>query len=184
MPARLKKDYINELKKFKESGKHRLIGKTVTTIGLKKDKSEFPFEMSLSAWKSEQKTYFTSIIRDITELKASQNRIDKLYRLYATLSQINQSIVRIKSNKELFQTICSVCVKYGKFRMAWIGLIDQKTGNIKPVTYSGHEDGYLKKISMNIKESPSLDKPTIMAINKGEFTIIEDIEKDLNRSMA
>ena len=122
-----------------------------------------------------------AFVRDITANKIAEERIDKLYRLYATLSQIDQAIVRIKSNNELFQVICEICVEYGKFQMAWIGLINPKTGNIKPVTYSGHEDGYLKKISMNIKESPSLHKPTIMAIDEGEFSVSEDIDKDLNR---
>jgi PAS domain S-box-containing protein len=73
MPERFKKNYLNELEKFKKSGQHRLMGKTVTTTGLKKDKNEFPFEMSLSAWKSEGKTYFTSIIRDLTERKKAEN---------------------------------------------------------------------------------------------------------------
>ncbi|WP_052374118.1 PAS domain S-box protein [Methanobacterium sp. SMA-27] len=73
MPERFKKNYLNELEKFKKSGQHRLMGKTVTTTGLKKDQNEFPFEMSLSAWKSEGKTYFTSIIRDLTERKKAEN---------------------------------------------------------------------------------------------------------------
>jgi len=120
------------------------------------------------------------IFQDITERISTQERIDKLYRLYTTLSQINQSIVRIKSRKELFKTICNVCVEYGKFQMAWIGIIDDQTGNIIPVEYSGDEKGYLKKISLNIKESPSLHKPSFMSIEKGECNVIDDIEKDLN----
>jgi PAS domain S-box-containing protein len=120
------------------------------------------------------------IFQDITERISTQERIDKLYRLYTTLSQINQSIVRIKSRKELFKTICNVCVEYGKFQMAWIGIIDDQTGNIIPVEYSGDEKGYLKKISLNIKESPSLHKPSLMSIEKGECNVIDDIEKDLN----
>src|SRR5664280_2376987 len=75
MPTRYQKNYLIALQNFKESGKHRIIGKTVTTIGLKKDKSEFPFEMSLSTWKSEQKTYFTSIIRDLSERKKAEKEL-------------------------------------------------------------------------------------------------------------
>ena len=75
MPTRYQKNYLIALQNFKESGKHRIIGKTMTTIGLKKDKSEFPFEMSLSTWKSEQKTYFTSIIRDLSERKKAEKEL-------------------------------------------------------------------------------------------------------------
>ncbi len=75
MPDRFRKNYLNELNNFKRSGQHRLIGRTVVTTGLKKDDTEFPFEMSLSAWKSEDKIYFTSIIRDITERKKAENAL-------------------------------------------------------------------------------------------------------------
>jgi PAS domain S-box-containing protein len=122
-----------------------------------------------------------AFIRDITESKNAKVRINKLYRLYATLNQINQSLARIKDRKELFRIICKICVEYGKFQMAWIGLIDPKSGDIKPVTYYGHEDGYLKNISINIKDTPSLHKPSVMAINKGEFIIVENLEEDWDR---
>lgn len=75
MPERFRKNYIQELERFKKSGEHRLIGKTVSTIGLKKDGTEFPFEMSLSSWKSREKTYFTSIIRDITEKREGEEKL-------------------------------------------------------------------------------------------------------------
>jgi PAS domain S-box-containing protein len=75
MPERLRKNYTQELEKFKETGEHRLIGKTVSTTGLKKDGTEFPFEMSLSSWKSGEKTYFTAIIRDITEKREGEEKL-------------------------------------------------------------------------------------------------------------
>lgn len=75
MPERFRKNYTQELEKFKESGEHRLIGRTVSTTGLKKDGTEFPFEMSLSSWKSGEKTYFTSIIRDITEKREGEEKL-------------------------------------------------------------------------------------------------------------
>lgn len=75
MPERYRDNYLHELERFKKSGKHRLIGKTVTTTGLKKNGTEFPFEMSLSSWKSAENTYFTSIIRDLTEKKKAEEEL-------------------------------------------------------------------------------------------------------------
>ena len=123
-----------------------------------------------------------AFIRDITESKNTKERINKLYRLYATLSQINQSVMRIKDRKKLFKTICDICIEYGKFEMAWIGLIDPESGNISPVIHCGDEDGYLENISININDTPSLHKPSVMAIDKGEFSVGEDLEKDLDRN--
>ncbi|HHY00804.1 MAG TPA: PAS domain S-box protein [Methanothermobacter sp.] len=75
MPERFRKNYTNELERFKKYAEHRLIGKTVSTIGLKKDGVEFPFEMSLSSWKSGDHTFFTAIIRDITEKKEAEEKL-------------------------------------------------------------------------------------------------------------
>jgi PAS domain S-box-containing protein len=66
IPEGHKNEHINGMKSFKSGQLHRT-GKTSMAIGLKKDGTEFPCEMSLSAWKSGENTYFTSIIRDLTE---------------------------------------------------------------------------------------------------------------------
>ena len=42
MPERFKKKYLEELRKYKKSGKHRLVGKTVSTNGLKKRWNRIP----------------------------------------------------------------------------------------------------------------------------------------------
>lgn len=75
MPERFRKNYTKELERFKKDGKHRLMGKTVVTTGLKKDGTEFPFEMSLSSWKSGEETFFTAIIRDLTEKKEAEDKL-------------------------------------------------------------------------------------------------------------
>ena len=101
MPRRLRNTYIKELQRFKESGKHRLIGKTVETTGLKKDGTEFPFEMSLSSWKSGQKIFFTSIIRDLTEKKKTESEIKKQIILTTSINKILQDSLTVQKNDEV-----------------------------------------------------------------------------------
>ncbi|MCE5214542.1 MAG: PAS domain S-box protein, partial [Methanobacterium sp.] len=85
MPDRLKNDYLEGLKIYKESGEHRRLGRTLKTKGLRKDGTEFPFEMSLSAWKSSGRIFFTSIIRDIIERKKAEQALKKSERLLADM---------------------------------------------------------------------------------------------------
>ncbi len=119
------------------------------------------------------------ILTDITLRIQNEEKIERLSKLYNTLSQINQSIVRIKDREELFKAICKIFVEQGKFKMVWIGLVDPKTGNVNPVAHYGYEDGYLEKISININDRASKGKPTILAIKEGRVVVIEDIKKEL-----
>ena len=47
-------------------------------LGLRKDGREFPAELSFSTWKMKDDLYFTVIVRDITERKKAQERMEKL----------------------------------------------------------------------------------------------------------
>ena len=58
---------------------------------------------------------------DITERKQKEIRISQLNRLYATLSQINQVIVRIDDQDALFKAVCNMAIEFGQYRMAWVG---------------------------------------------------------------
>ncbi len=71
------------------------------------------------------------ISRDITALHHAEQEIRRLSDLYATLSQINQAIVRINSRQELLDEVCRVTAHYGGFRLAWVGWIDPQTRQVR-----------------------------------------------------
>ncbi len=66
------------LKRYLDTGVARVIGKRLELIGRRKDASELPIEMSLSTWETEKGSFFSSIIRDITERKATEDKINTL----------------------------------------------------------------------------------------------------------
>lgn len=67
---------------------------------------------------------------DITQHKESEAKINKGKNLYAFLSHINQSIVHIKNKKELFKNVCQIAIRFGGFKMAWIGMFDRPSHTI------------------------------------------------------
>jgi len=75
MPKRFRVAHTAGLRHARESGQHHFIGKTVELMGLHKDGHEFPLELSLGAWTSGDKTYFSGIINDITERKAYEESL-------------------------------------------------------------------------------------------------------------
>lgn len=76
MPQRYHKDHLHGFSRFLANGKPHIIGKTVELVGIKKNGSEFPIELSLASWQVENKGFFTAIIRDITERKELQQHKD------------------------------------------------------------------------------------------------------------
>lgn len=77
MPERYRRGHELGLKRLREKGEPRLIGKTVELHGLRKDGSEFPLELSLGSWQAGDQTFFSAIIRVVIrreqaeELRAS-----------------------------------------------------------------------------------------------------------------
>ena len=60
----------------------------------------------------------------------SEQKIMQANRLYLFISQINHLIVRTPDEQTLFKEVCRIAVDTGKFRMAWIGLIDEETKSL------------------------------------------------------
>ncbi len=109
------------------------------------------------------------IAHDITERKQNAAHIEKLSRLYATLSQTNQAIIHCANEQELFEKVCRKAVEYGKFKMAWIGLTDDKTRMVIPVASFGDETAYVNKITLSIDpESPYAQGPVGHALRDGK----------------
>lgn len=81
---------------------------------VRKNGEIFPVELSITYFSSEDNDYILSIHRDISERKEAEKNIYHLTNLYATLSQINQTIVRENNKEELFKKISKIPVDFGK----------------------------------------------------------------------
>ncbi|MDP2267814.1 MAG: MASE3 domain-containing protein, partial [Deltaproteobacteria bacterium] len=129
--------------------------------------------------KTNLKIPYESLVHEIDERKQAEEKMLKLNRIYAVISQINQTIVREREQDKILSEACRIAVEYGKFRMAWIGMIDAETKLVKPVAYSGVEEGYLSKIKgISVDDVPAGRGPTGTAIREGRHYVCDDIEKD------
>lgn len=119
------------------------------------------------------------IARDITERKIDAARIGRLTQLYAALSQCNQAIVRSSSETELFPQICLDAVRFGGMKMAWIGMLDEASGQVKPAAFYGDGSEYLQDIDISTDAAlPSGQGPTGMAIRENQPFWCQDFLHD------
>lgn len=74
--------------------------------------------------------------RDITQRKKDEEKLRIVNRLYAFVSAINQAIVHITSPETLFNKVCDIATSTGEFKLAWLGLIDERTQQLTLVACS------------------------------------------------
>ncbi|MBU0479463.1 MAG: response regulator [Proteobacteria bacterium] len=67
IPERYRERHAGGMERVRENGKTIYSGNVFEVFGLKKDGTEVPLELSLSRWQTGRQTYFTGIVRDISE---------------------------------------------------------------------------------------------------------------------
>jgi len=66
MPARYREAHTQGMNRLQTTGEARVIGKTVTLHGLRKNGQEFPIELSLNSWTTGGQPSYSGFIRDIS----------------------------------------------------------------------------------------------------------------------
>ena len=123
-------------------------------------------------------------IQDITERKKSEEELIKVNRLYTVISLINQMIIRNQVRETIFTEACNILIEHGKFRMVWIGLLDENGEFVTPITWAGAEMGYLSSIKkISAKNIPEGNGPMGTAIRKGKPYYCNDIANDPNMAI-
>ncbi len=144
----------------------------------RKNGTTFPVEVSSRQISVGGETFILSIIRDITQRKAHEREIERLNRLYAALSQVNQAIVRAGSRQELVQEVCRVLVGFGGFPMAWIGWLDETTGHILPLAQGGDDADCLQAIRVFAGDQPEGRCPIGTAIRENRPCVCNHLDGD------
>lgn len=117
--------------------------------------------------------------QEITERQRVEEKLSRTNRVLAVISQINQIVMRTHEQNKLFAEVCRIAIEYGKFRMAWVGLIDEQEHTVKPINWDGFEEGYLTKIKkISTNDIPEGRGPTGTAAREGKFFYCNDIAKD------
>lgn len=134
MPEKYRQEHLKGIKRFISSGQPKLIGKTFEISALNKDQTEFPIELSLSAWKEGEKYFFAGIIRDITKKH-------KILKEMAILQTISNAISKADSfNNALSLTIKFICQEAGwSCGEAWVLNRTRHLIEYAPVWYMSEE---------------------------------------------
>ena len=150
------------------------------TLRRRKDGSTFPAQVDLVAVKdaSGRLLYRVATVQDITEQKAHRREIERLNRVYATLSGINSAIARATTPVELFHEICRVTTEQGEFKLAWVGLCDEETHTVRVASRAGNEPDYLDNVRVYFDDRPEGRGPVGTCIREDRPCISNDFSTD------
>ncbi|MBC7935937.1 MAG: PAS domain S-box protein [Rhizobacter sp.] len=113
---------------------------------------------------------------DITERKKTEEKVRKANRLYTFISQVNQNIVHIKDEESLFRNACQVAYEFGKFKISWIGLVDETTETIKLVDQNGIAG---EDLPLFINTPYLKGGPVDHVLRTGTYYLSNNIQQDL-----
>ncbi|MBI4394153.1 MAG: PAS domain-containing sensor histidine kinase [Euryarchaeota archaeon] len=72
MPEKYHEAFTAGFTRYLETGEARVIGKTMELTARQKNGNEIPVEISTAVWKSGDATFFTAIMRDVTERRRAE----------------------------------------------------------------------------------------------------------------
>lgn len=102
-------------------------------------------------------------------------RIHRLTQIYRALSGINQAIIRMSDEEELFPLVCQIAVDFGGVSMAWIGVADLDSERIVPVENFGTGTDYLTNIQISTRHDKREGKgPSAVAYRNSHAVILND----------
>jgi PAS domain S-box-containing protein len=151
------------------------------TVRKKKDGGLIDVSLAVSPIRDDRGriTGASKIVRDITALKKRTRDVQRISRLYAALSQINQAIVSTSNREALLARVCNALVNKGAFRMAWIAWLDPQTARLVPVAVCGDDNGYVQSIEVHVTDGCAEGRgPSGRAFRDGTPHISQDFSLD------
>ena len=118
---------------------------------------------------------YRHLTREASRRELSERNLRQINRLYSVLGHASEATSTVRDRDELLRDVCRIMVEHGLFKMAWIGMLDDISGLVRPVAHCGVEQGYLDKISISTGDEPRGRGPTGSAIREGQHSICNDI---------
>lgn len=188
-PERYRQRFQDGFTCFRASGTGPVVGRTIEIEGLRKDGSEFPVELSISALQLRERWHAVGLMRDVSARHAADLALRRANRALKTLSGCNGILVRASDEGRLLHDICDLIVGTGGYRSAWVGYADAAGQRcLRPVASAGCDQDFIEALDLDLAGRPEAHGPAVRAYLSGQPQRVADVARDAgypaNRDIA
>ena len=147
IPGRHRDAHLKGLERVQLTGKSNTVGNTLELHGLRNDGSEFPMELSISAWKAGKEMFFTGIVRDITERKRAEEKIHRDRAQLSILQDINAAATSTLDLGAVLNMLLDKIDILLPYAACSVSLMDPASGKLEPLAVRNLDETELKAIA-------------------------------------
>lgn len=147
LPGRYRDAHQRGLERARSTGKSDIIGKTLELHGLTTDGREFPLELSIAAWKAGKETFFTGIVRDVSERKRAEEEIQRDRIRLTTLQDINIAATSTLDLRDVLDMLLDKIHLLLPYAACSVSLMDPASGKLEPLAVRNLDETELKAIA-------------------------------------
>lgn len=160
IPDRYRDAHTSGFTRYLATHQKRILDRTVELEGLRKDGVEIPIELSLASFVTGGKTFFTGIIRDISERKRHQQELLETRRLFNLISENSRDVIS-------YNTPDGICRYVSASIRTWLGF-EPKELIGRPASLIFHPDDLptVRQIERRLSEGEDVERFTCRVLSK------------------
>jgi PAS domain S-box-containing protein len=130
----------------------------------------------------EEEIIFLQIVADtlagIIQHKEAEDALRRYAKELMQLAESSNLIGAIAPTEDIYEAVCIIAVRNFNIKMAWIGLTEDSSYDVKCIAHSGFEESYLSNIKVTWDDSPTGMGPSGMAIKTRVPQVIHYMDTD------
>jgi two-component system, sensor histidine kinase and response regulator len=153
------------------------------STGRFKDGRETFVELNRQAVRIDGRWIIVTISRDVTERKRAELAAQRFARMFAALSDTNESIMRVSSAEDLYQRVCEAAVHGGRLKAASICVPHETSGDAKVVAAAGEGADALRDAQISIDSSTAVGRGLVGTAYRTKAPCISNDFQNDSRTM-